>query len=371
MSSDNIDQFIDTFKNNELVSEVKKLFSSNEIFNLLEIDEPGECSKIFAPVQIPKPMGVYFFESFTTIQASNIIIPDLFRSCFLLPPSIFQANVCNFGTPQDPLFCSLGVCPIFNTQINNSNLTANTYQKLPPELIIKSFLYFGYSSYFETKSGFNNLEEKIREFKKNNIVVSLKSDNVKGIFNSIFNKNTLIQSLIDLNNNLSYIKDSEIDGTNFCNYELNWLFTYYCYQINPVSLYTYFNSIKNKKTTTLSYADMTYINYVLDTFISDFDNFFSSTSSFLDNNPNIDSLTFKDLLIFISQNNIKILIDYALEVREYIYGVIQNILADKEYQREDYTTDTYYNITESLYCNYVKNEIVVNPTEFTLPSYCI
>jgi len=60
MSSDNIDQFIDSFKNNELVSEVKKLFSSNEIFNLLEIDEPGECSKIFSPVQIPKPMGVYF-----------------------------------------------------------------------------------------------------------------------------------------------------------------------------------------------------------------------------------------------------------------------------------------------------------------------
>jgi hypothetical protein len=364
MDSNSIDEFINTFNNKKLISEISKVFDNNEIYNILEIDEPSECAKIYPTLQIPKPVGVYFFETFTSLQTSNLIIPDLFRSCFLLPPIIFQQSPCGLYPS-----CSLGVCPSFNAAANG--LSINSYQKLPPKNIIKAFLYFGYSSFFDTKSSFNNLEDKIKAFKKNNIVVSLKSDNIKGIFNTIFNKNSLIQSLIDLNNNLSFIRNYEIDGTNFCNYNLNWLFTYYCYQITPTSLYTIFNSIISKQTTTLSYADMTYLNYVIDNLINDFDNFLSTSTFFLDNNPNIQENVFKELLIFISENNIKLLIDYALEVQTYIYGVIQSILNDKEYKREEYTTDIFYNMTETLYCNYVKNEVSINPNEFTVPSYCI
>jgi len=48
-----------------------------------------------------------------------------------------------------------------------------------------------------------------------------------------------------------------------------------------------------------------------------------------------------------------------MKLKLYIYEVIQNILSNKVYQERVFSTPLFFNITEQLYSNYVKNELFI------------
>ncbi len=346
-----IDDFLKINNNKNLIGEIESIFQDNEIYEEISLNENNfqECSIVTKPIILPNISGLLFFRNYNILQCGNIIIPDIFRICFSIPPSIFKDNI-NFTV----------ICPKIGIvgSNNNLNFTKQRVQRLLPDNVIKAFLYFGYSSELNTNIAFNNLVERINNFIQSKNNNPDKFYNIDYLFNIIYSKDTLIRQLLDFNSTLNYIREPEIDGTNFCNNKLNWLFSYYCYT-RDINNYNVYNNIDSNNV--FSYADLSLLNYLLDESNENFSaqKIFIFLDNIGKNNPQyIDSIKeFEKEIKILIVNNIFKVINLANEVKLYIYEVIQNILSNKIYNEKIYSSQEFFNITEKLYSNYVQNEL--------------
>ena len=349
-----LDNFIILNNNDkELINEIDSIFENSDIYEEvgLNADNYQNCSILTKPIILPNITGLLFFRNFNILQCANVIIPDIFRVCFSIPPPIFEKNQ-NFSL----------ICPKIGVVGQNTqfNLSSQRIQRLLPDNIIYAFLYFGYSSNLNKNIAFENLVEEINSYilsKNNN---PEKYYDVEYIFNTIYTKDTLLQQILGFNSTLKYIRNPEIDGTNFCNFNIKWLFSYYCYtrQVNKFKIYNNFQDNNQ-----FSYSDLTLLNYVIDEGNENFSiqKLFLFFNKISEENPQYaESIKiFEKEIVILLQNNVFKLIKLANEVKSYIYEVIQNILSNKVYQERVFSTPLFFNITEQLYSNYVKNELFI------------
>lgn len=347
-----LEDYLNSIQDEQIVNEMKSVFDTQDIFNAIGIDENDvqNCSVPVDTLLLPTISGLSFFQYFTTPQMPNIILPDLFRICFLLPPSIFK----------NPGISAL-TCPKFSFS-NNFTASNNRVQKLIPVDVIQSFMYFGYSTDINKNNPIFDLNIRIKSITKNEESIPDRFYNVENIFNTLFDENTILYQLLKFNDTLELAKNQNIDGTLVCNYELKWLYSYYCYSKSVKGSYTTFNNIGMLKY--LSYADLTILNLIYENFTSSVG--FSQLFNYLENNltdniykKSVDELV--KLLNVTSKNNIFICIKIASDLKNYIYTEIQNIISKKEYCKEKFTSLESFEITKKLYDNYSQNEKFVNP----------
>lgn len=357
---DDLSDLINFIKNNNDVTldDINKDIDDLKLYNI------DSCSISINDLFLPTPSGTNFFTIFNPIQAMNSIIPDIFRLCIIKDPKNYQKEI--ISTRISP---KIKISFEDRAQFQAANIITR-YQKLIPENIIKAFFYFGYKSDFENFNinSIDYLELKINTYIKDNVSNYSKYTDPETIFNLVYTEDTLIQNMIQLNGILENVKKEKSDLTNIGNYNLPYLFTYYTIiqiLINDDLNINKYSNLVDKNTTTLSYSDLVYLNY-LNNLISN--NLILDKLLVLVNNNSlgfeldpsaIDNLNTS--INFARNNNIFILIQYALEVKNYILNVISYNLNKKTYKVVEYAKPSYLVLTKKLYCNYASNEMYNYP----------
>lgn len=367
------DQEIDSYE--ELINFFQENNVTNAEDDLEELigTNSNNCSlRLENDIMLPTPMGVNFLSNYNALQALNAIIPDIFKLCLMIDPNTFNNPI----TSTRP--CPKIRISFEDTSLGTGAINVSRYQKILPINLIKSFLYFGYKSNFTLVD--NNvvdfLEKKIENFIKTSASTNSSYTDAESIFDEIYNQDTLIQQLIQLNNLMDKVKNEDTDFTNIGNYNLPYLFTYYTTvtisKSDEITSIKYSN-YRDKNTSSLSYCDIVYLNYlkklvkddlVLDNFVLLLNN--SIIGNSIESNTK-DNLT--KAIEFIKKNNIFDIINLALEVKTYILSVITYNLNKKVYNIEPYAKASYLLITRKYYCIYAKNSNY-NYSELEIPDYC-
>lgn len=365
----------DTITNFDELIEYLKQNNLNDIeddIKDLELNTMVGCSINTGDIFLPIPSGTNIFSIYNPIQSVNAIIPDIFRLCAIKNPIEFEDSI--LSTRVSPKIKVAFEDTSLGTAIN-----VTRFQQLIPENIIKAFFYFGYKSNFENFnfSELNFLEKKIENYVKISQTNNSKYTDPEVIFNSIYGTDTLIQNMIQLHNLLQKVKEEKTDLTNIGSYNLPYLFTYYSIAtifLDSSITSTKYSNFRDKNTTTLSYTDLVYLNY-LNKLIND--NLLLDNILILLNSDilgyNIDPIIINNLntvIDFTKKNNIFVVIKLALEVKQYILNVISYNLNNKTYNISNYAKPSYLLITKKLYCNYSKNESYNYP-ELNVPDYCL
>ena len=370
---------LDDYENTH--SEINKLFKTinynrlEEQFSDLDQDDiinPDDiinCSKNFRLQDFPTPIGTNFFSIYNPLQAVNVIIPDIFRQCGLINPELF-ADVVN----------STRICPKLTIKFEDTgfNSSLSRFQRTIPKNLIKSFLYFGYKG---DPSKMDSSRVTLLEIKLKDIVDKISSNesnytDPNVIFNLLYDNDTLLKSILQLNDILNKAKLESTDFTNIGSFNVNYLFTYYALAFvksTGLSRLIYGN-VNDKNSTSFSYSDLVYLNYLRKLL---------SNNSHLDNfvlilendifNSDLDAsviTTLKSTIKFIKDNNIFNIINDALTVQQYILEVITYNLNNKTYKIANFAKVDYLNYTKNLYCNYAKN-MNHNYPEIEIPNYCL
>ena len=362
-----IDDLMEYIQENNL-EEINNDMNSLDLQNMFNLD----CSFTIGELFLPTPSGTNFFSIYNPFQATNAIIPDLFRLCIIKEPILYQNDT-------ESIKISPKIKISDSTLSSTSSFIVTRYQKLLPLNIIKSFFYFGYSSNFEIfdPNNISFLEIKIKSYIEKASSSNSKFTDPITIFNELYSTDSLLQNMIQLNNLLETVKQEKSDLTNTGNYNLPYLFTYYIISqviVKGKLLNKKYSNFRDKNTTSLSYSDLVYLNY-LKKLITDnliFDNFAELISNsrlgFELDQTSINKLN--NVVNFTKNNNIFILIDAAFEVKQYILNVISYNLNNKKYNIENYAKPTYLAITKKLYCNYANNESYNYP-ELSVPDTCL
>lgn len=375
---DFLQSIIDKYEEVDTNQEIKELFENikdnNDVLDDINLDDIRNCSFISRIEGLPIPVGTNFFSIYDPLQSVNVIIPDLFKLCAVINPSQFANKLFSSRImPKNKIkFPDAGGASIFTR-----------LQTLLPTKIIKSFLYFGFKSNFELMeiSDIIFVENKIKDLvEKSSSNYSNYSD-PEIIFNLIYDKNTLLRSILELNNSLEYVKDEKIDSTNFGNLVLNYLVSTYNIGYIPKlpvvidEIINYkFNNLIDKTTYSLSYSDLVYLNY-LKKLVGNKLNF-QNFLLLLENDQlgtDVDPQVIENLSIninYVNENNIFKVIDLALEVKSYILKIISYNLNNKTYNQESYTKPELVAVCRHLYCNYAKNENYSFPY-LNPPTWCL
>lgn len=333
-----------------------------EIFPDLELDDIFSASLFVEITDFPVPMGTNFCSIFNPLQSANAIIPDIFRRAFIQDPEQFSS-----------LRRATTAIPKWKIKFDDATGSAITIklQKLIPDDLIRALFYFGYKSDWEKTDSnlINMLEinlEKIIEKSASN--VSNYTD-PNTIFDELYDSDTLIQSILQFDNKLNIVTSEQTDLTNIGSINLNYLFTYYSamwvtynnFIINKSEIY---NSKNDKSNTALSYSDLIFLNYVKN-LINDnisLENFLLiMENNVLNTDIDTDTiLKLKKYISFIKNNNIFLIINIALEVKQHILKVISYNLNNKIYHIENYAKPEFLKITQKIYDNYTVNEKFLN-----------
>jgi hypothetical protein len=334
-----------------------------EKFPDLDLDDIYDSSLYTQVQDLPSPMGTNFCSIFNPLQTVNAIIPDIFRLSFIQNPD--QMN-----NPDDELafFNAIPKIKYKIPQYIGSYL--ETYlQKLIPNDLIKSLFYFGFKSNYN-KMNFNSinmLEIRLEKIIEKTTINNMTYTDPETIFNELYDSNTLIQAILQFNEKLNKAGLQQSDLTNTGFLDLNYLFTYYCtsygytnddeteYYITSKNIF----SNTNNANTDLSYSDMVFINYLkkITTEGDTLQNFLLILENdLLDSEispEDIEELTV--FITFIKDNNIFLIINLALEVRQYILKVISYNLNSKIYNIEKYSEPIYLELSKKIYDNYSQN----------------
>ena len=367
------DDEVDSFE--ELLNFIKKnniATAEDDLEELTDVN-PNGCSLLTTtPIVLPTPMGTNFLSNFNAIHAMNAILPGIFKFCMMINPNIYDSPA-----------TSTRICPQIRITFEDPNFgegatTFTRYQKILPRNVIKAFLYFGYKSNFTLADDnpIDFLEKKIENFIKVSVSTNSSYTDANIIFDEIYNQDTLIQQIIQLNNLMDKVKKEDTDSTNIGNYNLPYLFTYYSLaKVNfdgSVTAFLYSN-FKDQNTSALSYSDIVYLNYLKKIVKDDLilDNFLLLLNNNIIGNriePRVlDRLT--SVINFVKENNIFIIIDLALEVKTYILKIITYNLNKKVYKIEPYAKPSYLLITRKFYCIYAKNSNYNYPY-LEIPNFC-
>jgi len=374
-------KIINEYEQVDTLEEIDELFQSikddEELLKEINLDDIFNCSFPIRLEGLPTPVGTNFFSIYDPLQAINVIIPDLFKLCSIKNPKFFQ----------HPLFSSR-IMPKnkikFPDEFAIGASIFTRLQTLLPIEIIKSFLYFGYKSNFELMKleDIGSIESKIKN------IISVSSANFANytdpeiIFNKIYDKNTLIQSILELNNLLEKVKEEKNDLTNIGNYQINYLISTYAIGfiqkvpfdlLKDLDVYRYSNEI-DKITYGLSYTDLVYLNYLKK--IAGDNNSLQNFLLLLQNDqlgtevsPEVID-NFSKIINFVNKNNIYIVINLALEIKSYVLQIISYNLNQKVYKPASFTNINMIALTKNLYCNYAKNTSYNYPF-MTPPNWCL
>lgn len=367
-----IDKYEEVDTNEEIIELFNQIKDKNDTLDEIDLEDMVNCSFPSRIEGLAVPIGTNFFSLYDPLQAINTIIPDIFKHCAVKNPD-------NFSIPV----LSTRIFPKIKIKIPGEPGASivTRLQKILPKEAIKSFFYFGYKSNFELMK-FKDiifLEVKIKQILNSESANISNYTNPETIFNSIYDKNTILRSILELNDLLESVKDEKADSTNIGNFTPNYLISSYAIIYIPDDFninngdYFKFNNFNDKTTTSISYSDLVYLNY-LKKLVSNplaFQNFLLLLENDqLGTNVEqgiIDNFTTN--LNFISNNHIFKIIDMALEVKSYIINVISSQINNKNYKKESYTSNDMVSISKILYCHYARNESYNYP-EFTPPSWC-
>tara|TARA_Y200000002_G_scaffold381578_1_gene395981 strand:+ start:1343 stop:2491 length:1149 start_codon:yes stop_codon:yes gene_type:complete len=364
---DEIDEIFDYLKENNFDN-------ANDELNDLNLLVIANCSKSVNYINLPTPMGTNFFSIYNPIQSMNAIIPDIFKTCLMKDPKVYAHPV--LSTRNSPKI----KISFEDESIGLGASIVTRFQKLIPNNIIKAFLYFGYKSDFNNMDveSINFLEKKLEKIIDSSEISNSSYTDPNVIFNELYGQDTLIQNILELSNMLDKTKKEKADSTNIGTYNLKYLFTYYVIArillVGGFNVKKYSNFI-DKNTTGLSYSDLVYLNYLRKIVKDDLvlDNFLLLLQMDVMGTKIDDKVIeqFSEMTTFIKNNNIFILIDLALEVKEYILSVISYNLNKKVYNIKNYAKPVYLIITRRLYCNYAHNTTYNYPNDFTVPEWCV
>lgn len=370
---------IKELENEDTLKEIKNLFQNLDDEILIEefsefeldIDNIRDCSISFSYLDFPTAMGTNFLSIYNPLQAVNAILPDLFRVCGIITPDKFAHPV--FRTR----ICAKIALKFVRDYVSTASFSR--FQRIIPSEIIKSFFYFGYKSDFTKMdiSSVDFLEKKIESIVEKSQSNYSNFTNPETIYNELYDKDTILNALLSFNDKLNEVKQEKTDSTNLNYYNLNYLFSFYAIVILRDGLPpadTFYSNFNDKNTSSLSYSDLVYLNYLrallsddinLETFLNILD------SKIIDTELNPEALTrLRKVINHIKENNIFTIIDNALEVKQYILNVISYTLNKKVYNLAEYAKPKYLGLTKSLYCNYCKNSNFNYP-ELEVPQSCL
>lgn len=366
---DDIDSYQELF---DLIQE-NNIGTAEDDFIELATVNTNNCSLLTTtPIVLPTPMGTNFLSNFNPIQAMNTVIPDIFRFCIMINPNVYSNPA-----PSTRSFPQIRIS-YEDTSFGEGAESITRYQKILPINIIKALLYFGYKSNFTLADNdpIDFLEKKIENIVKISVSTNSSFTDANTIFDEIYNQDTLIQQIIQLNNLMDKVKKEDTDYTNIGNYNLPYLFSYYCLaKVTPDFnvINKKYSNFRDQNTSALSYCDIVYLNYLKKLVKDDLtlDNFLLLLNNNIIGNrlePNvIENLT--NIISFVKKNNIFNIIDLALEVKTYILNIITYNLNKKVYKIESYAKPTYLLLTRKFYCIYAKNSNYNYP-ELELPNFC-
>ena len=344
-------ELTDIYNPLELTEYIKNNFDENEIENASNeintlyknFDSNNQCNLFINIIISPNTIGLGFFEHSNLFTAINMIIPDLFRKCFVRDPDNFKQS-------------SQFICPTYSKMplLSPSTSTAyeynNFYQLLHEQIIIKGFLYFNFSSklFDEQVESVPALFLKYRFLEKFpfNNVNNYNYTTAHALFDNLYSKDSLLVQLLEFKNKLdSSVSNDRINNTNYPPVSIPWTTSYSCLSISPnPNKFIIYNNYENPiGFNQLLYADMYYLS--------------NSEVNYKSLSEEIGSYFNSPLLTeTINNNNIYVLLDLALEVYQDILIELDSLIYKKEYMQKEYTSFNILSTCINYYCNYIQNE---------------
>ena len=350
MTDLNIEKYIEELiDDNEIKEEITNFFDSMN-------NNEQQCYFTAGEFQIaPTVDGLNFLGNYTFPTMINMLIPDLFIQCV----------TSYYKNPTEKLTMLKTSCPIYTDIFSNNNnknlndISVNYYyQKLINKDLIKSLLYFNFTSNFTKVTSLQHrlvfLSQKVSIFLDRKIDHINYSNFTKPeeIFNAIYDKDSIIIQLMEFRQQLFNALDQNKNGTNICNYNIPYLFTFYCINNKEKNCLQPLNTITSDKTLyTMSYSDLYYLSnakWALPVLISNINKLLNSR---------IPPDEIENFINNITYSNIFTVFDIVAETYDEILSEISFILQKKTIIPLKYTYTS--NLLECLflYYNYVSNEI--------------
>ena len=297
---------------------------------------------------VPYINGLSFLANYTFTTMINMLIPDLFTQCMTR----------KYDTDAKKLINLKYTCPIYSLsttglndygkQIQSLSIKTN-FQKIIDVNIIKSFLYYNFTSDFRKDISKTVRVMPLERFIEKYIYINQPATNDSKftdptvIFSKIYSSDSLLVQLVEFSNKLKEIKPINKNGTNVCPYNIPWLFTYYCGGNNIRELLPYNNFNTDKVLYGMEYSDLNYLS-----------NMNSSLKTLLDNlTVYLSSQELTDILLV---SNIFNILDIALEVYSNVIEQISSVLQKKYFVYYEYESPVYLLECFNLFYNYTQNE---------------
>ena len=350
MTDINIEKYIsELIDDNEIKEEITNFFNN--------IDNNEQCYFTAGDFQItPTIDGLSFLGNYSFPTIINMLIPDLFTKCM----------TSHYNTPIEKSIFLSKSCPVYSNtfSIKKKNIDINNlsihfyYQKIINKELIKSLLYFNFSSNFMKISSLKN--RLIFLSKRVNIYLESKINNInyanhtkpEEIFYEIYDKDSLIVQLLDFKLKLQEVLNTDKNGINICKYNIPYVFTYYCINNIDKNILLPLSSVTSDRTLySMSYSDLFYLSnakWALPLLISNLQKLF---------NTRIPSDEIENFIYNIKQSNIFTIFEIVDETFNEIITQISNILQKKTTILSSYENNHMLLKCLKLYYNYVSNEI--------------
>jgi hypothetical protein len=343
---------------NKLEEYIKTLLEDQSLYNELSTllnntnTNFSTCSYVSNELIItPTTTGLSFLANYNFLTIVNMLIPDLFLEC----------TTNSYNNDQERSIYLQNSCPVYTYTIEGKNdygnpsesvnITLNFQNIIDPELIA-AFFYFNFTTdYTEDSTQFVrliSLEKRVEDYllnkPSNN---SSKYTEPQTIFAEIFSSNSILVQIIEFSNKLNEVLGVNKNGTNICQYNIPWLFTYNCLGniVNILIPYNSFNS--NKSLYALEYSDLFYLSNIRLTITTLIESAYKYNQN-------------KELINIIKKSNIFNIIEIALAVYNNILQQISYILSNKIYVEQPYQNPINLFKCLILYYNYVQNATFLN-----------
>jgi hypothetical protein len=298
-------------------------------------DLASEVDKIFNNLTKEECYIPYVYNSLFIINgvSNNIkgtltfayLIPNLFRKCFT-EPNVHIPNIC-------PTF-------IFNSRVTNY------FPLLLEENLIKSFLYFNFTSDYTVMSDPQRLLhmlgaiDRLRLIKSNTTYGSFTTS--AEIFNNLYSSDSLLVQLLQFNHYINYSTSAHNDEKTIANYIIPWNYVDYCICYTGYLNDTYIISNDNSTINEDLGYNLNNIRY-------------SSVNTILSNF----SINTNNVITIAPSNSIFRVINYAVQVYEDVLMQIQYYMGNINYCKKDYMLKSNIPYLLELYKNYYNNSLYV------------
>lgn len=289
--------------------------NENDVFNSCSVQIPTFQKDIF----LLGPYNVLLFRSL------NSYVPDLFRVCW------FTEGI---NVPD--------ICP----NITTPTQTLSYNQKTINSLLIKSFLYFGFSSNIYTNYNitvpyprnnvyYENMLRVLKNLDSNLIHENYGNfDDFTGYFIRKYPDYTLLYQLSEFIYKINITYGYSVAGKSGCNYFIPWEATFLC---------------KGTELLTINQLKYSLDKSLLVNIYQLFYQWLSGTSTL-----NVDSSVSNRLIYF--QNFFEVL-NYAREVFQDVVIEYSYKMTQKEYCKKEYMSPVYFERCKQLYQIYIQNKI--------------